>query len=295
MNRFHFLALAVVLLVSGCEDPFVDPFVSGRHFTVYGFLSPFESEHSVRVIPVRRFPEDIDARDAPQSEIDAEVTSTNLNTGQVTRWRHALLRLDDGSFGHVFSAGFIVERGITYRLTVSRSDGAQSVAETTVPAALTAEELPSEIRGDTVTQVIRWKNVPKVDDVNILYCAAPLGLTGCYDGDDGHGLLIAYGEVGRRVGNDWEVPVQLSRDLSFLREIAGLPQDDVLQLNSFQMRVLGLDDKWTIYDDPEEFAQPNALTNVENGFGYWGSVGNGLLEWVPDPAALDRLGLAVPN
>lgn len=283
------------LLVSSCEDPMIDPFVEGKHFTVYGFLNPFEDEHFVRVVPVRRFPEDIPERDSPHAAIDAVVTSINLSTGGQTVWTHTLARLDDGTFGHVFRAQFRVSAGVTYRLVVRRSDGAESTAETTIPTGMTAEALESTLTNGEVVQVIRWKNVPKVDDINVVYCAAPVGSTGCADGADGGGLLIRYGTVGRRVGNDWEVPVRLSRDFRFVREVANLDPETALQLNSLQMRVLGLDPKWTVIDDPDQFAQPNALNNVENGFGYWGSVGNGLLDWVPDATALTRLGIVPAN
>lgn len=294
--RLLFRILSIgCLLLAGCEDPLVDPFTTGAHYTVYGFLSPFETEHFVRVIPIRRYPENIAKPGGPQSEIDAEVTSTNLSTGQTLKWTHNLVRLNDGSYGHVFSAGFLVSTGATYRLTVRRSDGAQSVAETTVPEGMSAETLPAKVDENSVTQVIRWKNVPKVDNVTIVYCAAAVGITACADGEDGGGLFIPYGQSGRRVGNDWEITVDLSRDFEHLRDIAGLPDDLPLQLNSLQMRVLGLDANWTVYDDPDQFAQPSALNNVENGFGYWGSLGNGLLDWVPDSEALAVIGVRTLN
>lgn len=296
MRKFFPAAILLAALsLTGCEDPFIDPFATGKHFTVYGYISPFESEHFVRVVAVRRVPEDIGGPGDPHSEIDAEVESTNLATGQTVRWAHSLRRLDDGSFGHVFSAQFLVNRGDAYRLTVRRSDGAESYAETTVPIFTEAEALPATVSDGTVQQVVRWKNMPGLDDVNIVYCAAPAGMTGCFDGADGHGLLIPYGPVGARVGNDWEVPVELSRDFAFLRDVAGLSADLPLQLNSLQIRVNGLDEKWTVYDDPDVFAQPSALNNVVNGFGYWGSVGNGLFEWTPDEAALAELGIQLPN
>ena len=50
------MPVALCLSLGACEDPFIDPFVEGKHFTVYGYISPFESEHFVRVIAFRRFP-----------------------------------------------------------------------------------------------------------------------------------------------------------------------------------------------------------------------------------------------
>jgi hypothetical protein len=246
------------------------------------------------VIPVRRYPEEIQEDGEPQSEIDAEVFSRNLSTDQETRWTHSLMRLDDGSYGHVFSAPLTVSAGATYRLTVRRSDGAESTAETRVPRNLEAVALPATVIGDSIVQVIRWQNVPKVERLYVVYCAAPVDGPICADDLDGKtGLIVIYRgrRLGHRVGSDWEMAIQLSRDFKLLRDVADLTEDIPLQLKSLEVRITALDENWTVYDDPEVFAQPGALHNVENGFGYWGALGVSEFEWVPDAETLRLLGV----
>jgi len=288
------VAVIVGLCMAACADPLVDPFDTGKHFTVYGYLSPLESDHVVRVIPVRRYPEHIIGPGGDGSEIDAEVFSTNLSTDETIRWDHSLTRLNDGSYGHVFSSHFVVNAGVTYRLTVRRSDGAESVAETHVPRNVTAEALPAVVSGDTIVQPIRLKNVPMIERLYVVYCASPVDGPVCADDLDGKtGLIIIYlGRRGHRVGADWEIGVQLSRDFHLLRDIAHLEDNVPLILKSLELRVTALDPKWIVADDPEEFAQPYALNNVSNGFGYWGSLGVGEFEWVPDADILDALGVS---
>ena len=291
----HIAAIAAVvltgLMTTGCEDPFIDPFQTGSYFTVWGYISTFQDTHYVRVIPVRRFPEEINRPNDPHGEIDAEVFSEDVSTGRVVKWRHSLERLSDGTYGHVFMGSFTIREGATYRLSVVRSDGATSIAETTVPVGFDAEVLPAVVEGSLVTQTIRWKETPTPEQMTIQYCAGPLDSRACSDGEDGHGLLVSYGNEGRRVGNDWEVDVQLSRDFDFLRTVAGLPVDQQLGLFSLQMRLNALDSGWRVLQDTTAFAQPDALHNVENGFGYWGAIGNSILDWFPDDEALAPLNI----
>lgn len=286
MRRFV-VGLTASVLLGACQDSVVDPYVEGKHFTVYGYLSLFDNEHFVRVIPVRRYPEHIDSPGDPQAEIDAEVFSTNLSTEETIPWAHSLVKLSDGSYGHVFSARFVVTAGVTYRLTVHRSDGVETTATTTVPSNIDAEALPATVDADSVRQVIRLKNVPKVDKLEVVYCAAPVTGPICADGIDGKsGYVAKYRKSGRRIGSDWEVSVDLSRDFTALRQIAGVDPDTLLVLKSLEMRAIALDEHWIVYEDPYVFAQPSALTNVENGFGFWGAVGIGFYSWTPDAAAL---------
>ncbi len=280
-----------VLVGSGCDNAAIDPFIEGEHFTVWGFISSFQDTHYVRVIPVRRFPEEINAPSDPHAEIDAVVTTTDVSTGRTVEWSHSLERLDDRTFGHIFRAVFSVRAGARYRLTVTRSDGAKSVAETVVPSGAEAEVIPAEVVGDRVFQTIRWKDVPTSDNMYLIYCAGPLNSRACADGGDGGGLNISYGRQGARVGNDWEVVVELSRDFAFLRTVSGIPPEVPIGLFSLQMRLNTLDEGWRVLSDPNDFAQPGALDNVEGGFGYFGSIGNSILDWFPEEEALATIGV----
>jgi hypothetical protein len=164
---------------------------------------------------------------------------------------------------------------------------------TRIPVNLAAEALPAVVAGDSVYQVVRWKDVPGIERLYAVYCASPVDGPVCADDLDGKtGLIVIYdGQLGRRVGSDWETRIHLSRDFEALRALAEIDAETTLVLKSLEVRITALDEHWTIYDDPYELAQPAALNNVEHGFGYWGSLGVGEFQWVPDAEALDALGV----
>lgn len=286
------IAGLIGMFASGCDGPTIDPFIEGRHFTLYGFLHEFDNEHFVRVIAVRRSPEDIPTPTSPHAEIDGRVTSTNLTTGAQHVWSHSLVQFEDGRYGHVFRATFVVRKGHTYELVVERSDGVKSIAQTTVPNLNDWQVAPAEIRDDTTSQTITWMGVGTPDDISISYCAKPVGALRCPS------IVVPYGRSGRRIEEGWEVDVQLSRDLQFVRQQLGVDETLTLELASMDMLFTALDENWVLPEEPfdaEEFAQPGALTNVENGFGFWGSISRSGASWIPDAEALAVSGFVPPQ
>jgi hypothetical protein len=202
-----------------------------------------------------------------------------------------LQELDDGTYGHVFTSRFVVRQRHRYRLVVQRSDGAESVAETTVPNLQAPIALPAQVTPDSVTQVLVWPDAGVPERIEIAYCAKPVGDFSCDD------ILIDYGRTGEMTSQGWEVPVALGRDLTFVRRQLGYPDSVALELSNVEMRFTSLDSEWKAPPgeyDPEVFGQPGALTNVENGFGFWGSLARSIRSWTPDEAALSALGYVPP-
>lgn len=292
MRLFPWTLVIGWLLLAGCEDPMIDPFTTGRHYTVYGYLNAFDNEHFVRVIPVRRSPEEISRPADPHAALDAVVTSTDLASGATVAWNHTLRQLDDGSYGHVFTSRFVVRLGHTYRLVIHRSDGAESIAETTVPNLGSPTVEPARVTPDSVTQVVRWPGAGVPDHIEVAYCAKPVGSLSCEE------IVIDYGRSGRKTSGGWEVEVALGRDLRFVRQQQGFEDTLAVELSTVEMRFTSLDQAWQApvgSFDPYVFAQPGALTNVENGFGFWGSVARSTYAWTPDPEVLDALGHVSPG
>lgn len=292
LRPFPLILLIECLLLAGCEDSLIDPFASGKHFTVYGYLNAFDIDHSVRVIAVRRSPENITSSAVPHAEIDAVVTSMDLTTNAPVRWTHSLQQLDDGTYGHIFNARFVVREGHRYRLVIRRSDGAESTAETTVPYLGPPVGEPARITADSVTQALVWPDAGVPDKIVVVYCAKPVGSFSCDP------IEIDYGRAGRRTPNGWKVTVNLKRDLDFVRQQLGVDSLLPLELSTVEMEFTSLDEDWKApvgEFDPDVFGQPGALTNVENGFGFWGSVARGVSTWTPDTAALDALGYVPPE
>lgn len=274
--------LVVCLLAMGCDDTTIDPFENEtRYFSVYGFLDQMETEHAVRVIPITRFAEEINTPTDPGATIDAEVFSTDLTTGQRLRWTHTLESLEDGTFGHVFKAKFLVQPGRSYRLEVIRSDGKRASAETRVPAGHEiniVERGPVEYRDDS-TRFFQDLTIPGIP--------SPWDLSAIYMWDAGLGtkrIYSSYGRTGERTQDGgWTFRVNISDDQVAVREFAQwmtdqgyMQEGDPHSVTSMGIRIRVLDQSWDppkgVFD-PEVLAQPDVMSNVENGYGFFGSIG----------------------
>ena len=285
------LLLAGFLLLSGCDDTFIDPFDNNdRFYTIYGYLDVLETEHRVRVIPITRFPERIESPTDDQATIDAVVTSTDLNTGQTLHWQHSLDQLDDGTYAHIFRTSFLVQPGHRYRLEVKRSDGATATAETRVPFVSAGASFrldPAEITADsTVTQNVYFSGIPSPWNIESIYLMVnETILGGALQGR----FFVPYGRTGERTEDGgWRFQLRISEDqLSVRNEIEayrrqGVYDNSPLRLRSMGIQIRILDEQWDPPEgvfDPEVLAQPGTLSNVENGYGFWGAVGIYAQEW----------------
>ncbi len=288
-------SLAGLLLVTAaCNDTFIDPFDGqGRYYTIYGFIDEaknFEpgAEHAVRVIALSRFPERILA---PTSEaaIDAVVTSMDVRTGVIHRWNYKLEQLSDGTFAHIFRRRFFVQPGRTYRLEVRRSDGVTAIAETKVPASGNIEATVALPRVDpqsgAITQEIHLAQVPSPWDIDVTY----------YVGGDftATPYRLPYGRPGTPTDDGgWRFTVNITEDLGRLSTLLGTPAF-LIRVPAMGLKIRLLDGNWTPPEgvfDSEVLAQPGTLSNVENGYGFWGSVGLYQEDWTTSDELRGLLG-----
>lgn len=292
LNRhrlFTGIALAAVLMIAGCDQTTFDPFDNdNRYYTVWGFLDELKTEHVVRVVPVTRFQEDIVGPNAEGSTIDAEVFSTDLDTNERIQWTHRLEQLEDGSWGHTFRSRFIVRAGHTYRLEVIRSDGKSSVAETTVPRIIEPKIfLPADVSYNADSTEI-WQDVllPNISSPWELWAIYVAGASTNFR------IRVPYGRVGERTEDgSWRTRLNLSDDQGAVRDYLGaLPNEQGAMLASVGLQIRILDEAWDPPEgvfDPEVLAQPNVMTNVQHGYGFWGSIGFHAEEWtIPTPPRL---------
>ncbi|MEZ4699147.1 MAG: hypothetical protein R2834_02355 [Rhodothermales bacterium] len=284
-----FLWAAVLLIgLAGCEDASLDPFENdAKYFTVYGYLDVLETTHALRVIPITRRSAVIQTPSDPAADLDVQVTTTNLRTGEVVHWVHNLEELADGTYGHIYRAVFRVEQEHSYRLEILRNDGALTTAETTVPyipdAAL-FERGPVIFNADS-TQLTQRIRMPDV--------ASPWAMEGIYlwgGGDINHRVYAPYGRRGvRTAGGDWEFELTISEDQRYVREniqglidIGRIAPGTLGTLTAMGLRLRILDDQWDPPEgifDPEVLSLPSGVTNVVNGYGFFGSIGLYRQEW----------------
>lgn len=285
--------VAAVLLTSGCEEsvyPFLD---TPRYFTVYGFLSTDADTQVLRVEPVRRT---VDI--PPIGPLDAVVTTTDLATGTVTTWRDSVVRFTDGTRGHVFFGTFRAQHGRRYRLDVTRSDGMSTTATTRVPERLSPriglEPRPSDVTNGVAIQRVTFAGVTdEPRQVAVTYRFAPIRPD--YPFRD---VRLVYEAVnaGVKADDGWQVRVNYSKDVDSLQRLfAGR----VPPLYAVGVRLAQGDSLWAppvggSIHDFNLLIEPTAMTNVENGFGFFGSVGMQRAEWGLSRALLIALGLQSP-
>lgn len=295
--RAFVMILVASIGISGCGETFVDPFENPEGiFSIYGFLDPLTTTQKIRVVEVSRAPSVIVDPSSPEARIDAEVTTIDMTTGQRTRWNHSLERLDDDTYGHVFIADLLLTSKRRYRLEVVRSDGRMASAETTIPAVtgsnLTFREgVVMESDPRIVHQDVTIAEVTSPWNIQVVYTlqVAPFFVTR---------VFVPYGRAGQMTDSGgWQLRLNLSEDQVLVRERyeelasqAGFevrPPHGILAVG-VQMRLL--DPGWVIPEgevDPDVLAQPGSDSNIENGYGYFGSLGLFIEEWDTDGLSRD--------
>jgi len=309
MDRLHFPSMmrhrlkslsllmalvAAVTMWTGCEDQ-VNPFVEeDRYFTLFGYLDTASDQQFVRVIPLRT---DFAALEA--GEIDATVTTLEVESGQVITWQDSVVTYPDGSTGHVFHAPFRPVPGWTYNLSVVREDGKRAEASTSIPLVTGVELDDPTISVAAVFQKIRWTDIDfppfRVEVWYRFLNASP--------GQPFLNAVIPYGNVADQYGqfvqdDKWEVLIRLTGDKEDVTKELGVSDDAEPFLMSVGMRLTMTSDSWRPPDgvfDQEVLVQPGTFSNVEGGFGFFGSVNQYTHEWTLSPEITSLIGYTYPG
>lgn len=292
--------LAAVGLVSGCDES-VNPIIGSEYpFTIWGFMNSGADTQYVRVFPIS----DELALDSSAS-IDARVFSTNITTGERFEWNYKTVRFDTLGTGHVFWSPFRAEFEYEYRLEVVRSDGESSSATVTVPPAVEFEineysqgvTIPIRIVGDIPNLV-----GPKVTyhGINVPPSSAwPPGTP--VHPPVLHSVTIPYDDELDSTPDGWRLTINMVADTAAVRgdfrtnclitsPIYSAPN---VWLRSMEFTVVIADSSWHppggVFD-PDVLAVPGTMSNVENGYGFYGA-GQGIRhEWAPTPESREFAG-----
>lgn len=282
--------LLLAFVTAGCEDS-VNPFVEGdRYFTLYGFLDTAADTQFVRVVALRKTL----AYDS-EASIDASVTTTELQTGRRIAWRDSLIRYPNGRFGHVFYAPFHPVPGRTYRLDVTRSDGKTTRAETKVPVVPNVTvQAPTISNPIGYTQRVQWEGIDfQPFGIEVWYRLGPAAPRLPF-----RDIVIHYPPAEMRDGK-LTVNVKLTTDVEKVIKAKDSPEAlSQVPLLGIGLRLSMPDSAWRppggVFD-PELLVQPGVFTNVENGFGFFGSANRYTVEWTLSPTVTRNLGYAYPN
>ena len=294
----------VLVIVSlcwmGCDDTFLDPFDNDqRYFTVYGFLDPSQLQQTVRIIPVTRFPEDIQGPAQSQAFIDARVYTRDLTDSTSTLWRHELKRLQDGSFIHLYHAEFLVKAGHTYRLDIIRNDNKMASATTTVPRppsdAFVVAGDPFVRADSSIVRHISLPGIPALWDFEAIYLV---------EGQDYRDRVFVPYDTPSGPGPDgvWQYEMDVTADQDsiiararrYMRTQTFDTMPVTLTAMGVQFRII--DDAWYPLlsgEDVATLSQPGYVSNVVNGYGLFGSLGIHREEWMVSRELAERLGYPI--
>ena len=282
------VAAVALMLFSACEEA-VNPILeSDRNYTMFGTL---DMEQDTQYVRVERIRETLDAGDP--SPLGVRFTSTDLETGAELEWRDSLVTFSDGSVGHVFYTPLRVIPGHRYRIEIEDAvEPSPTWAETTVPEIVEPVVNPEEVQGGaggvvgSGMQQILWQNLTKRPfRVDSWYRFMVADRTPFVD------VVLPY-EPASGPGGDaaWQVTLDLRKDR--------LTLDTLVQVRETPLVGLGL--TLTVLDeafvppggvfDPEVLVQPGTFSNVQNGFGFIGSVARYSVEWVLSEDSMNRLG-----
>lgn len=269
-----------LFLLVGCDSTFVDPFSNNSNFfTIYGYLDEANNfanngTHEVRVIPITRRAEVITSPADDQAFIDARVFVINTFTGQETEWRHSLERVSENQYAHIFRSGMFVNQNTIYRIEVRRSDDIVTSAETFVPAVSTTNIIqdPQPFIDPSTSEVRQGILIPGVHtvwDMDVIYY---MGGSDCLATSP---IRTFYDRTGEYNGEGWRFEANVSRDLDGAN-VGGEPINPGSILCAIGIETRVPDVQWTLPRtqagvDSLEFS--NVPSNVENGLGFFGSVG----------------------
>lgn len=277
--RRSILSLLLVLTAVGCADSVDLTHDADKPYTLYGVLDPTAISQALRVVP---FAPDLNPREP--EPLGAEVTSTDLQTGETLMWRDSLVTFGGGRFGHVYLADFRPVYRHTYRIEARRSDGAVSSAEVTVPPFVEPLAQPAESPIGAVILSALWPAAPRLNEIQAVFVLADADCNTLIE-------TVPASLPAEPFEFGWEARTNFLEDARLVFDNLG-SINNVALLDVRLSAVVSSED-WVPVGgtyDPEVLVDPNALTNVENGFGF---VGGGYVVDVsvmPEPGVVQRAG-----
>lgn len=267
--------VAVVFILSGCEED-VTAVVGTEHpFSMWGVLNPLSDTQYVRVFPI----EGTLNRGEPMP-LDARFVSTDLETGEEELWRDSVLVDERGIVGHVFYAPLTVDYQHTYALAITGGHGATASTEVEVPIRTTLTLVEPDTSVGVILPGLVLNNPPRLVRNELTFGASYIrGFT-----DGGCPLYVyrqysvSYDDRIREREDGWWFVVNL-------REVHGFVETRALE-DPFYLPPFGItfgflrfdtivaNEAWNppngIYD-PNVLVEPGTMSNVENGFGFVGA------------------------
>lgn len=275
---------------TGCEES-VDPVLdTDEVFTLYGFLDPSADRQAIRIFSI-----DGVLQNTAATPMDADVRTTNRQTGEEVVWKDSIITYDDQSVGHVFHAPMSVSFDTPYRLTATRSDGrSTSVDIQTPPDGDTVIDKITSTRSQVVVE-LAWSNIPRILQTELSYFVrVPFP-----DGTDTTTVRvdIQSGRAEENSNGTWSVFILPSADIGAVYSVLQLqPGVTPVFLDKIEARAFVTSADWESpvgVFDPELLVQPGTFSNVTNGFGFVGGGYFDRFEFELDDSVARDAGFAV--
>ena len=272
INSRNVLGLALVAcLCLGCEDE-ISPFNTiDFPFTIWGMVNPQADTQAVRVFTI-----DTTLDLIPSSSLDAVASIIEVEKQE----RHVLIdsvtQLPNGDYRHTFWSQFEVEHGELYRVEVERSDGLVTRSDdirVPDPITITAPE-PTDIQvQDLLLPVLVNGNPPSMPRIDATYSTFAVNALGVRTDDNP--VTISYAQNPRLDNGTWLIDIDLLQDFLVIREDFNAKEIEGRICTDFiTIEIHVGNEEWrspTGVFDPNVLVEPGTLSNVENGFGFFGA------------------------
>jgi len=254
-------------IATGC-DTRLDPFQeSDLHFSVFGYLDAAADTQYLRITPLR------DSIALSPGPLDAVARLENLSSGRQILLHDSLFRFED-RIAYNFWSAQPVEHGATYRLTVTRSDGAASTATVTLPPPFPEPTLAFPQQPNLPPSALTVSiEMPGIERLAALI------------------LIVTYRFPGEAEANAQTLTLSYLDRVAELSDGLGLqfaPYNDFFSrarscplVDDVQVVIAAAGPEWPDFLalDDETLALADIVTNVDHGVGILGGVSKHVLPW----------------
>jgi len=292
------LLIGPVLILAGCAES-VDTRLSISHpFSVFGIINPQSDTHAVRIFEIQS-----NIQLIQPDPIDAVVTTTLMQTGEKRLWRESFIQLPDGDYRHVYWDHFPALGGETYRLEVTRSDGETTSAITTVPDTVSLKVQDPDPYSLRVLMPLLISGHPaSLPRIDVEYIVVGFE----EEGSQPFFKSISFNYAGRsnalrETPDGLVLEIDMAEDHSTI--YTAFDQDsnvtpDIIDLREIKVNIHVGDANWVSpagVFDPDALVEPGTFSNVENGFGYFGSGYITSIAFRPPLDLIRRAGFHIPG
>ncbi len=267
--------LLLALSTAGCSEEVVTAPPTQRPFTLYGILNPIADTQAVLVYPLEPL-----LQPGAVEPLDAEVRSTDLETGETRRWRDSVVVDARGQYAHIFWTVFRPGFGRTYRIEVERqTDGAKSLVVASVPPKMQITETDGSLcqtvwmhtgDGHPVRAEVRYDvrfHDPRDEETPFSSASSS--------------YRFDYTGKARKEGEAWRLTYCLNEYVPQMKYLYEGDYGPTWRRPDQRLALFGVRLEGTVGNaawdpargsfDPELLNDPMVMTNVENGFGFVGA------------------------